>query len=285
MFQQITILGPGLLGASLAMAAKERGLAQRVVAWSRRAETRAKCADQGWCDAVFETALEAVAGSDLIVVCTPVQTIAPLLEAVGSGIESGALVTDVGSTKAEICTAMAGRAAQHFEFVGSHPMAGSEKAGLEHAHGRLFEGAACIVTPLPEVAPIALMRLSEFWAALGMRVQRSTPEEHDAIVANVSHLPHLLASTVCSHLANKDALWAGLSGGGLRDSTRVAGGDPGLWQQILEQNQVQVLAAIRDFETELQRLKSALERLDSEQIHAFLARGKQYRDQLPSSLE
>ena len=281
MFQQITILGPGLLGASLAMAVKERGLAARVVTWSRRPESRAKCLNQSWCDAVFDSPEKAVVGSDLVVICTPVQTIVPLLVQIRPALDAEALITDVGSTKSLICrearSALKGHSAT---FLGAHPMAGSEQAGMEHAQSDLFENAACILTPLDDASAEAIAKLSAFWDALGMTVSTVSPEKHDEIVAHVSHLPHLLASTLCGYLAAQDDTWQTLAGGGLRDTTRIASGDPQLWKQILEQNSDEVVRAIEGFEQQLHHLKTALLNQDSLGVIAQLERGKTYRDQL-----
>ncbi|MDC1198054.1 prephenate dehydrogenase/arogenate dehydrogenase family protein [Algibacter sp.] len=281
MFQQITILGPGLLGASLAMAVKERGLAARVVTWSRRPESRAKCLNQSWCDAVFDSPEKAVVGSDLVVICTPVQTIVPLLVQIRPALDAEALITDVGSTKSLICrearSALEGHSAT---FLGAHPMAGSEQAGMEHAQSDLFENAACILTPLDDASAEAIAKLSAFWDALGMTVSTVSPEKHDEIVAHVSHLPHLLASTLCGYLAAQDDTWRTLAGGGLRDTTRIASGDPQLWKQILEQNSDEVVRAIEGFEQQLHHLKTALLNQDSLGVIAQLERGKTYRDQL-----
>ena len=281
MFQQITILGPGLLGASLAMAVKERGLAARVVTWSRRPESRAKCLNQSWCDAVFDSPEKAVVGSDLVVICTPVQTIVPLLVQIRPALDAEALITDVGSTKSLICrearSALEGHSAT---FLGAHPMAGSEQAGMEHAQSDLFENAACILTPLDDASAEAIAKLSAFWDALGMTVSTVSPEKHDEIVAHVSHLPHLLASTLCGYLAAQDDTWRTLGGGGLRDTTRIASGDPQLWKQILEQNSDEVVRAIEGFEQQLHHLKTALLNQDSLGVIAQLERGKTYRDQL-----
>ena len=281
MFQQITILGPGLLGASLAMAVKERGLARRVVTWSRRPATRAKCLDQPWCDAVLETPEAATEGSEIVIICTPVQTIAPLIEQIRDSLADHALVTDVGSTKSLICRdARSALAQSTATFIGSHPMAGSENAGMEHAKADLFNNAACILTPLDDASTENIATLNRFWEALGMTLTTVSPEKHDEIVAHVSHLPHLLASTLCSYLSSKDDAWRNLSGAGLRDSTRVASGAPSLWKQILEQNRDEVLRSIDGFEQELQKLKSALHNQDSLQTIAQLERGKAFRDTL-----
>lgn len=280
MFQQITIIGPGLLGASLALAVKSRGLAKRVHAWSRRAETRAQAMNASWCDATFETPQAAVEGSELVVVCTPVDTIAPLLETIAPSLGANAIVTDVGSTKSLICREARGVANGSLRFIGSHPMAGSEQTGMAHAREDLFEKAACILTPLEDAADTDIAQLRKLWEAIGMHVVSCSPEKHDEIVAHVSHLPHLLASSLCSYLADQDPAWQHLSGGGLRDTTRVASGDPTLWRQILEQNREEVIRAIDGFERELHSLKSALLNRDSLPLINHLERGKNYRDRL-----
>jgi cyclohexadieny/prephenate dehydrogenase len=280
MFEQITILGPGLLGASLAMAVKEKGLTAQVHAWSRRPETRAKCMQADWCDAVFNTAAEACVGSDLVILCTPVETIVPLIKEISASLIPGALITDVGSTKSLICRESAHAVPCETTFIGSHPMAGSERNGMEHASSDLFDKATCLITPLNDSPAEAITRIMAFWQALGMQLATVSPEKHDEIVAHISHLPHLLASTLCSLLATKDSNWGHFSGGGLRDSTRVAAGDPYLWKQILEQNREEVLRSIDAFEAELHQLKAALLNNESHKLTAILERGKHYRDRL-----
>ena len=277
MFQQISILGPGLLGASLALAMKARGLCQQIHSWSRSAETRSQAMQADWCDAVFDQASAACEGSALVVVCTPVETIIPLIELVAPSLSTDAIVTDVGSIKSLIC-----REAQSLKvnFIGSHPMAGSERTGMANASQNLFNGAACFITPSNDDNETEVKRLHQLWQAVGMRVVSTTPEAHDKIVAHISHLPHLLASSLCSYLARMDANWRGLAGGGLRDTTRVAAGDPTLWKQILEQNREEVLRAIEGFENELAVLKGALLDKNTPELIARLERGKQFRDSL-----
>mgnify|MGYP001556501588 CR=1 FL=1 len=280
MFDQITILGPGLLGASIGIAASERGLAKRIVSWSRRAETRAACLRQQWCDAVPDTAIEACIGSQLIVICTPVQTIVPLLAEIAAELQPGVLVTDVGSTKSEICRAAKGVDLHGACFIGSHPMAGSEQTGMAHARGDLFEGAACIITPIEETQSEAAGRVSSFWESLGMLTTHTSPEGHDEVVAHISHLPHVISTALCSFLHNKDTAWNALAGGGLRDTTRIASGDPGLWQQIIESNRDELVRAIGGFEEEIHQIKAALMNEDSLTLRERLERGKNYRDKL-----
>lgn len=281
MFEQITILGPGLLGASLAMAVKTKGLAGRVVAWSRRPETRAKCLSRTWCDSVEETAVAAVCESDLVIICTPVETIAPLVEQIKPALAPEVLITDVGSTKSLICRNCRSILSDSpATFIGSHPMAGSEQVGMEHARADLFQNAACLITPLDNAPSKQIAKVLQFWEALGMIVRTVSPEEHDEIVAHISHLPHFIASALCSYLATRDPAWRDFVGNGLRDSTRIASGDPGLWQQIFRQNREEVIRALDGFESEIHQLKTALLKDDKLSIHSTLERGRQYRNRL-----
>lgn len=280
-FSRLTILGPGLLGASIAMAAKETGIVRRVAAWSRRAETRERCLRQNWCDEAPETAEKAVSEADLIVFCTPVENIVELLGRLAPSFPGQALLTDVGSTKSRICEAAHAHLPQGTVFVGAHPMAGSEKTGMEHARSDLFENASCLVTPREDTPADALARVEGFWKSLGLRVTRVSPAEHDRIVAHISHLPHAAAAALCACLSETTASWAEFAGAGLRDTTRVASGDPDMWQQILHQNREEILPAIDGFQNQLQQLTDALRDEDPTRLRKWLKRGKNYRDNLP----
>ncbi|KXU37694.1 prephenate dehydrogenase [Cephaloticoccus primus] len=318
MFAQITVIAPGLLGSSVAQAARARGLARRIVIWARRAEVREQIAAQAWCDAAPASRAEAVSGAALVVIAAPVTQIVPLVREIApslpprpalSPFPSGALVTDVGSVKAEICRgahealavassgggsgeagAAGGRGQREgrAHFVGAHPMAGSEKTGWEHGQADLFEGRTCFVTPLAEAGPEATSEavananeaVAQFWRALGSRVVRVAPEEHDEIVAHISHLPQALASTLCAALGRQHPDWPQYAGAGLRDTTRIAGSDPQLWRTIFEQNREAVLRALDTYAAELREFRDALARRDYAAVAATLAKGQDTRRHL-----
>ncbi|MEM7791480.1 MAG: prephenate dehydrogenase/arogenate dehydrogenase family protein [Verrucomicrobiota bacterium] len=285
MLRQISIIGPGLLGASLSLAAKKHRLAERVVAWSHRAETRANCLAKKICDAVEETPEQAVIGSDLVVLCTPVNTIIPLLEKIQSSLDSDAILTDVGSTKSQICRQAQGIEMKHTAFIGSHPMAGSDQRGMENAHADLFCGATCFVTPLDNAPSDDVQRLVAFWEGIGMQIQITSPEIHDEIVAHISHLPHAIAAVLSKFLGEKNPEWAQFAGGGLRDTTRIASGNPGLWKQIFDQNREEVIRAIEGFEDRLHRFKASLLNEEFSEIQRILQQGKHFRDGLSSQVK
>ena len=276
---QLTILAPGLLGGSVARAARERDVAQRIVLWTRRPESRLKLSAQPWCDAVAETPGDAARGADLVVIAAPVDQIVPLTRQIAPDLAPGTLVTDVGSVKNEISLLGHAALAPHAHFVGAHPMAGSEKTGWEHGTATLFEHRTCFVTPRVDTAAQATATVVEFWHALGAEVVTVAPDQHDEIVAHISHLPQVIASSLCGFLATKNPAWRDHAGGGLRDTTRIAGSDPQIWRAILEQNRDEVLRALSGFEDELHGLRAALANRDYVEVAARISRGKAYRDQ------
>ncbi len=276
----MTVLGPGLLGASIGMAARRYGVAKRVQVWARRPETRQACEASDWCSAAFDSPAGAVAGSDLVVVCTPVDRITEMVREISPSLEKESLVTDVGSTKSRLCRISARLVPDFSAFVGSHPMAGSEKSGMDHARSDLFRGRACLVTPTEEASPEAVDRLVRFWRDLGMEVTSLSPEKHDEIVAHLSHLPHLLASLLCLQLSRTPVIWRPLCGNGLRDATRIAAGSPDIWRSIFEENREELLRALDGFEAELARMRSHLHNGEWMRVRQLLEKGKAYREDL-----
>lgn len=261
------------------MAVKRCNLVEFVSVWARRPEVREACLKEDWCDAVYADAAESVEGADLVVVCAPVHVIPDLVHQIAGHFPDGCLVTDVGSTKVSICE-VCERAAGAAYFIGSHPMAGSEKSGLEHAEADLFEGRPCIVTPHGFSPSVAVDRLQRFWEALGMQVFRMSPDEHDRIVAHISHLPHLLASALSAQLESLPHEWKELAGNGLRDTTRIAAGSPIIWRSIFQNNRAELLRAINGFEAQLSAIKDLLTKGDFVAVQAFLEDGQRYRKRL-----
>jgi prephenate dehydrogenase len=185
----------------------------------------------------------------------------------------------VGSVKGDISRlGHAALAATRRHFVGAHPMAGSEKTGWEHGTESLFQRRTCFVTPLPDTDARAVETVVAFWRELGAEVVTVTPDQHDEIVAHISHLPQVIASSLCAFLSTKNPAWRHHAGGGLRDTTRIAASDPQLWRSILEQNHDEVLRALRQFEDELHGFQTALANRDYAEVVSRLERGKAYRD-------
>ena len=281
MFKQVTILGVGLLGASLAMAIRKNKISDNVRLWARNKSTLAKCKNEDWCNETFEDIRLSVRGSELIIVCTPVDSIPKLVDAISDSVEEGALVSDVGSVKNEICINC-----EHFlrnskgTFIGSHPMAGSEKSGLENALDNMFEGKNCVITPTISTERKALNKLRDFWISMKMHVLSYSPQEHDKAVAFFSHLPHLVSSTLAKSLSDQPIEWRKVSGNGLRDTTRIAAGDPYLWKQITMMNRENVLDAINSIENNLNLVKEMIKNNDPTGLHSILESGSKFRKSL-----
>ncbi len=278
MIKKISILGAGLLGASVMQTAKARGVAAECVAWSRSAGTRDACRAAKYVDAVFDSPREAVAGAEVVVACVPVDRIVPLLAECVPALAPGALVTDVGSVKAAICAEADRELPPDVAFAGAHPMAGSELSGIAAARADLLENRLCFIADDARSRRTgARERAEAFWSALGMRTKRVDPAEHDAIVAHVSHLPHTVAVALSAALARKPLAWRDCGAGGLRDTTRVSAGDPHVWRAILEENRAEILPALELFRSRFDALYTALRGNDSDALLALLSEASAWR--------
>jgi cyclohexadieny/prephenate dehydrogenase len=268
-FKRIAVLGLGLLGGSVAKAARERGLAGEVVGAARRTAPLARALETGVVDAIASPA-EAVIGADLVVLGTPVGTMGRIVAEVADRLEPGCLLTDVGSVKLSVVETLPGLLPDGVEFVGAHPMAGSHLRGSEHARSDLFEGASCVITPRDGQSEAAVERVEAFWRDLGARVTRRAPDVHDEEVAWVSHLPHLVAFAFAQALENAPTSAGQLAGGGFRDFTRIAQSDAELWGEILSLNSKALSGPLSHFSKALRDLAEALEKDDGESLERIL---------------
>jgi len=278
--RHVTIVGVGLLGGSAGLAIKSLDARVHVAGVGRRKASLDKALRVGAIDTAYLDAAEPAAKSDLIILATPVGAFARHLQVIAAVLRPKAVVTDVGSTKAAVVR-IAGRIlGSGARFVGSHPMAGSDRKGPTFARADLFAGANCILTPTPRTPPSALRRVEGFWKALGMRTVQMSPAGHDRAMARVSHLPHVLAALLVGLPTKADLA---VSATGFADMTRLAGGDPEMWRDILMTNRRAVLNAIDGFEESLMHLRDLVELGDAPGIERFLAWAKKRRDQLPPS--
>ena len=273
----LAILGPGLLGGSIALAARERGT-HRVAMWARRAEAVAEVESLGVADRASTDLRSIVADAALVVLCVPVGAMPALARQIVEVIPSDAIVTDVGSVKAAVCAELGAIFHERGHFVGSHPMAGSEQTGIGAARADLFVDAVSIVTPDEASDSAAVATVAEFWHSLGSRVLQVAPAEHDRIVALVSHLPHLLAAALVNTVASENARAFDFCGPGFRDTTRVAGGPPAMWAEILRTNRVAVREAAEALIEKLREIATLLDR--DQPMNEFLTQAKTQRDRL-----
>ena len=281
MFKQVTIMGPGLLGASLVLAVKKKLLAEKIVVWARSENTAKNALEKLPVDQVEKNPSVSVKGSQLVVLCTPVETITSILNSIIDDLDASCIVTDVGSVKSEIC-----KDAQNLfkksksSFIGAHPMAGSEKAGMDHANEHLFSNRTCIITPDDNTDSEQLKKLTLFWEHLGMKSILMNPQEHDAKLSQLSHLPHLVSSVLAHSLCDKIDEAPMLSGQGLRDTVRIAGGSPDLWAGIIEQNKINILESVEKFEESFQTVRNLISQNDFNGLQAFLKQGSKFQENL-----
>ena len=278
LFDQITIVGVGLIGGSIGLAARSRGVVGRVIGVDRDPDAIANALALSAIDGSSTDLAEGVAGSGLVVVCTPVDRIADVIVAAARHTKPGTLFTDAGSTKAAIVSAVRGNLPVGVDYVPAHPLAGSEKSGSQHSVADLFLNRATAVVMSPFGADWErTVAVGRFWEALGSRVVLMNAEEHDRTLAFTSHMPHAVASAVAG-VTHSD--WLRLTAGGFRDVTRIAAGDPELWAAIFEANREAVLTAVDSFAKRLSKFRQLLEAGDHAGLVEWLTEGKQVRDAL-----
>jgi prephenate dehydrogenase len=269
----LAIVGVGLLGGSIAAAAKSRRMVGRVVGIGRDASRLELARQRSLIDAA-STEIAAAADADLVMICTPVDRIVADVLKAAATCRPGTLITDVGSVKGSICSDLAIGLPAGIDFVGSHPLAGSEKNGFEHADADLLEGRVCVVTPDQRTNPAAVIRLREFWSKLGARVIEMSPEAHDHALAESSHLPHMAAAVLAATLQDAHRPFAAT---GFRDSTRIAAGDASLWAAILLANADEVLSACNRYERVWQDFAQAVAARDAKRLRALLQQARENR--------
>jgi prephenate dehydrogenase len=279
--RQLAIVGVGLLGGSVAKAARVGGLARRIVGVGRDPGRLRPAVDDGTLDLAVTELVAGVREADLVLLAAPVLAIEGLLERVWRAAPDGAVVTDVGSTKRNIVRAAERLAATRpLGFVGSHPMAGSEQAGYHVSRADLFRGATVVVTPTETTEMPALKKTTEFWEALGARVTSLDPETHDRTVAAISHLPHLIACALVDGAVRVEPAALDLAARGFRDTTRIAAGDPDMWTEIFLANRDALTAGVDAFRAALDDLQRVIDAGGVEVLRAELARIKAVRERL-----
>jgi prephenate dehydrogenase len=280
-WQQITLIGVGLLGGSLGMAARQRRLASGVVGFVRRPASVKECEAAGACDKAELDLTAAVQGADLVIFCTPLAQMHELAQRMLPAIKADAVVTDVGSVKGAVVRDLEpifARAGAH--FIGSHPMAGTEKAGVAAAHADLFQKAVCVVTPTATSNRGAVQRVEDFWRSVGAVPIRMSAEMHDDLVSRSSHLPHVVASELVNYVLSPvhPKEQATLCANGFRDTTRIASGSPEMWRDICLANRENLARVLGVFVEDLQEFQIALHNNDTRAIEEFFIQAKERRD-------
>ncbi len=276
-WERVAIVGVGLIGGSIGLAMRQRQLANRVIGIGRNPDRLQAALQLG---AVTECTLDLSQGvrdADVVIVCTPVDQIVPHVLQAARSCRSDTLLTDAASTKESIVRQLEDQLPPGSHFIGSHPMAGSEKSGAAQGSADLFVNRTVVLTPTGRTPSAVVAAGKELWQSLGARVQQMPPGEHDQAVARISHLPHVVAAALAQVLLPQDQT---LAATGFRDTTRIAAGSPTLWQQILLDNAPAVLQALEPFEAALAELRQAIETQDAPQLNRLLTRAQRNRHAL-----
>ncbi len=287
LFQQVTIIGVGLLGGSLGLVLKEKRLAKTVVGIGRRQPNLELAIQMGAIDRFYTEPREAVRDSDFIVLATPVDTYVAHVQQWGQHVPAGAIVSDVGSVKGQLVFELETVLPSTASFVGAHPIAGKEKSGVAHATSQLFDGARCIVTPTPHTNAEALKSVRGLWEKAGSEVLSMDPMVHDWVLGAVSHLPHIAAFSLMHALhdlqdSTPEALdLLAFSGGGLRDTTRIAASSPEMWRDICLANRENLLKMVDQYIMQLHAFKQLLNDRDADGLARNIEQAKKLREKLP----
>ncbi|WP_297971748.1 prephenate/arogenate dehydrogenase family protein [uncultured Amaricoccus sp.] len=279
-YRHVALIGLGLIASSIAHAIRRTGEPVRITGYARTAGTRAEAARLGIAE-IRDSAAEAVAGADLVILCVPVGAMGDVAEAVAPHLAPGATLSDVGSVKGAVIAAVGPHVPEGVHFIPGHPLAGTEHSGPGAGFASLFDNRWCLLTPPPDVDPAALADLSAFWTALGARVDVMEPDHHDTVLAVTSHVPHLIAYTmvgVAEHLRRvTEQEVINYSAAGFRDFTRIAASDPTMWRDVFLANKEATLDVLGRFTEELFALQRAIRLGDGPHLHDYFTRTRAIR--------
>ncbi|MEW5894378.1 MAG: prephenate dehydrogenase/arogenate dehydrogenase family protein [Candidatus Omnitrophota bacterium] len=277
LFKKVAIIGVGLIGGSLGKALKKHKMVKEICGVSRRKEALIEGVKDQAIDYGTQDIQKAVVNADLVVLATPVNVLASMFESIAPFVRRGCIVTDVGSTKVSIVNTAHEALQTPSMFVGSHPLAGSEKRGVEYASAELFEGSTCIMTPVAETHRAAVDRVRRMWTGIGAQVKIMSPGEHDEILAYISHLPHIIAYNLISSIPENHLA---LAAQGLKDTTRVASSSPEVWSEICLANSRNIIKVLDEFVGNLSLLRKAVSEGDEKALIAELTKAKTKRDKI-----
>ena len=280
-FDQVALIGLGLIGSSLTHAIRRAGLAKRITGAAKSEATRKTAERLKLCDAVFADPAEAVAGADLVILCTPVGSFGAIAEAIGPALKTGAILSDAGSVKGAVVRDVGPHVPEGVHLIPGHPIAGTEHSGPESGFAELFDGRWCILTPLPDAPADAVDRLTRFWEGCGSLVEIMTPEHHDLVLAITSHVPHLIAYNIVGTASDLEKVTekevVKFSASGFRDFTRIAASDPTMWRDVFLNNKDAVLEMLGRFTEDLSALQRAIRWDDGDALFELFSRTRAIR--------
>jgi cyclohexadieny/prephenate dehydrogenase len=280
-FEHVALIGLGLIGSSLSHAIRRRGVARHISGTARSEATRQTAERLKLCDSVHADPADAVAGAELVILCTPVGTFAGIAEAIGPALAPGCILSDAGSVKTAVVRDIAPHLPQGVHFIPGHPIAGTEYSGPESGFAELFDGRWCILTPPPQADTEAVAKLKRFWEACGSSVEIMTPEHHDLVLAITSHVPHLIAYNIVGTASDLETVTekevVKFSASGFRDFTRIAASDPTMWRDVFLNNKDAVLEMLGRFNEDLAALQRAIRWADGDALFELFTRTRAIR--------
>ena len=276
LFEQMTIVGVGLIGGSMARKARDEGIVKKFVGFGRTKKNLENAVSLGVIDRYESDIFKAVQGSDLVVIATPVEKSINILSDLLPKLDSETIITDVGSVKGKIVDIFRRSENINAEFIGGHPIAGTESSGVEASFSSLFEDHVTILTPIERNSKCAIKKLENFWVSLGARVEFLDPEKHDRILSDISHLPHVVAYALVNAILNGDSI--SYAAGGFKDFTRIASSSPEMWSEICIQNRKAILDSINEFRIHLDSIYESIENADEESLQKIFLNSKNGRD-------
>jgi cyclohexadieny/prephenate dehydrogenase len=280
-FERVAIIGMGLIGTSIAHAARRKNLAGAIVAIDNAPVVAARIDELGLADAVFTDVAEGVTGCDLVILCVPVGACGAVTRQMAANLREGAVVTDVGSVKGAVVAQMEPHLPAHVHFIPGHPVAGTEQSGPDAGFATLFHERWCILTPAYGVDPEAVSRLQQFWEGMGARIEFMSAPHHDLVLAITSHVPHLIAYNIVGTAADLEKVTESevikFSAGGFRDFTRIAASDPTMWRDVFLNNKEAVLEMISRFNEDLAALARAIRWDDGDALYDLFSRTRSIR--------
>jgi cyclohexadieny/prephenate dehydrogenase len=280
-FNRLALIGVGLIGSSIARAAREQGLVRSIVATARSPKTRKRVAELGLADQVVETNAAAVEGADLVIVCVPVGACGDVAKEIAPHLAAGAIISDVGSVKGSVLRDMSQHLPKNVHFIPAHPVAGTEFSGPDAGFAELFVNRWCILTPPKGADKAAVKKLKDFWTAIGANVETMDADHHDLVLAITSHLPHLIAYTIVGTAEDLQAVTRSevlkFSAGGFRDFTRIAASDPTMWRDVFLANKDAVLEMLGRFNEDIASLTKAIRKGDGNALFEHFTRTRAIR--------
>ena len=280
-FERVALIGLGLIGSSIAWATRRADCAGEIVGYARSPDTRARARELGFCHRVEDSALAAVEGADLVILCVPVGVAGAVTREIAPGLRPGAIVSDVGSVKRAVIDEMSPHLPDHTIFIPGHPLAGTEHSGPDSGFAELFDNRWQLLTPVGDPPPEAIERLTTYWKALGALVECMDPDHHDLVLAVTSHVPHAIAYTMCGvaddmrRVTNQEVVQ--YSAAGFRDFTRIAASDPTMWRDVFLTNREATIEILGRFVEELMSLQRAIRTGDGDHLHDYFTRTRAIR--------